>query len=75
MNKLGRGEELTVGVLDVVNLLEGETVRATFELDDVGDGFQGGEAGGWRCRCFVLSDGQDSGVCVLGFDLEDTVLL
>lgn len=66
---------LTVLVKDVVDLLEGEALRALGDADDEGDGLDGHEARGRGRGVRVLRDGQGAAVGVLELDFEDAVLL
>ena len=65
----------TVGIADVVDFLQRQSLGTTLKGDLVGNGLDCGKA--WRRGCWVtvLSNGEDSGLGVLEFDFEHTVLL
>ncbi len=72
----GKGGWLTVGVADIVDLLQrqaGGSGGAAAQLDDVGDGFEGHEAIGGGGGGFVFGDAQLAALGILELDFEDAV--
>lgn len=68
--------QLTIGIEDVVNLLQGETLRssrATAQLNNVRHGLERDKAGRGWCRVLVLGDSELTPLLVLELDFEDAV--
>ncbi len=68
-------ETLTVGVEDVVDLLQGDVGTATGKLNLVRDRLQGNKAGRGGSRVRVLSDAQGGSIGTLELDLKAAVQL